>query len=229
MDYKIEDIKDYIQVVHPYAMKNNDIVALSLFTAIFMVLSLWACHIYPLFQIFIVVSSSSIIYWGWLESKDVEKYQITHILYLGVSSFLLSIIFYLDTIAAFENIYHSNPVQVAITVGAGYFFILVFGFLLHILLLKRGFYSNKKKKSRVLWILIPVLPGLMLFFTQVMKSVWGQAYINATAFSLPLGSYFFLCGAHNIYKYYLIKKYESYVHIHQLGTKSSPVSKSVKK
>lgn len=230
MDYNIEEIKDYIQVRHPYTMKNNDIVAFILFTSMFALLSLVICHIHPMFQAFIVIISSGIIYWGWLESKDLEKYQVIHILYLGVSSFLLSLIFYLDTIAAFENMFHADPVQVAITTGVGYLFILILGFPLHILLLKRGFYSKKKqKKFQIIWLFIPALPGVLLFLNQVMKTTWGQSYLNATAFSLPLGSYFFLCGAHNIYKYYLIKKYEPYVHIHQLGTKRSPVSKSVKK
>lgn len=230
MDYNIEAIKDYIQVKHPYTMKNNDILAITLFTFMWALLSLVVCHIHILFQLFIVIMSSGIIYWGWLESKDVEKYQVIHILYLGVSSLVLSLIFYLDTIAAFENMFHSDPVQIAITTGIGYLSILVFGFPLHILLLKRGFYSKKKqKKFQIVWLFIPALPGVMLFFNQAMKSIWGQSYLNATAFSMPFLSYCLLCGAHNIYKYYLIKKYEPYVHIHQLGTKRSPVSKSVKK
>lgn len=230
MDYNIEAIKDYIQVRHPYTMKNNDIVAFVLATFMSALLSLAICHIHPLFQLFIVIMSSGIIYWGWRESKDVERYQVIHILFLGVSSFLLSLIFYLDTIAAFENMFHSDPVQIAITTGVGYLFILIFGFPLHILLLKNGFYSKKKqKKFQIVWLFIPALPGVMLFLNQAMKSTWGQSYLNATAFSLPFMSYCCLCGAHFIYKYYLIKKYEPYVHIHQLGTKRSPVSKSVKK
>lgn len=220
MEYEMEVIKDYIQVEHPSGIQNH-ISVLRGFSLMSGGLASIACLDYPdraLFQGIIATIVIVIIVWGWIESKDIEKYQKLHSLYMGVAYALLSLVFFLATVAGFLKDFGFAPGKTALIFGTGHLFALVVGGDYHRYNLKKRWFAAESKRTLSRTGMAGIIGGIM-FFSAVIKVFFDKWQLTMGAFAVPALSYVCLMGTAFLHKYYLMKKYEQYVKVYHFDKK----------
>jgi hypothetical protein len=215
--YKIENIEDYLQLIHPILMKGY----------------LWTClimmNIIGMPTIF--VGSASVIIkvmlipiiilniWIIILLLNVEKWQCLYILFIGVYSTIMSILLIMTAYRFYMLNSKANEILfLSITIG-GYILILLFGLRFHSKALKKGYYSFEyQRKFSKYGALMAITPGLSLIIGKTfLVGVNDQDLIVLVISSILLFlAYIFELGINNIHKYYLVVQYKEHVKMYSL-------------
>ena len=219
MKYKIADIKNYIKLEHPSLIIQYLIVwifTVSLFSIPIAVCDPFLPYIFNILIAITVVIDLFAVFIMF----NVEKWQRLYILFVGVYSLSLSVVFYLSFFKiAYWVIGIKTPLLFIYTIII-YILILLVGFMLHFKALSAGYYSNTKKKNFKSAGIIAGMSGTgALIGRLLIRSADNQTAMLIFAFVFLFLSYTMILGIHNIYKYYLIKKFEQYVDVYKLSKK----------
>lgn len=200
-------IKQYLELTHPILIKSYiwiwiimiDIIGIP--TSILGILSNYT-------KWFLLPVILLINIWGFYILIRTEKKQNDYILFLGVYCLILPFILIIASCKIAQPIVEFSVWIFFILYMLIYFAILVIGFLYHVKALKKGYYfiQNTKKKRNIKTISVFSALGLLLGRVLV-RSLSSQTGAIFLALLLAFLGYLIELGAHNVYKYYLIKKH----------------------
>ncbi|CCJ33731.1 hypothetical protein [Caloramator australicus] len=223
-------LKDYLQLEHPYLIKSYLWVCIIVVN--FFVLGIsFVPHIVLNMQVTKFVFSISLILiifldiWAFYIMMDPNKRQKQYTLFTGLQTLIASIILLvvaLEFIGLLLGFY-----QYILPLIIIYILILVLGFRFHKKALKTGYYYKKGGKNSKSVAIISTFAVLGTIFGKVLarSANQGGAYLILGICSLLL-SYILELGTHNLYKYYLINKYEEYVELYELPKKDKSKKKT---
>jgi len=210
LNYQYENIKDYLELVHPSFMKEY------LWTMLFLIDSMGIITIISdpftqfLFNILAPVIAG-INLWAFYILLNMKKRQKQYILFVGVFCFVMSVILMLFSFKIIYLMLLSDSPFFALYAIAIYLAILVGGSIFHIKALENGYYSGKKKikgKSGINTIVGMAVAGTLggLFLINFASEDTGLVVL---ALALLFLGYLLELGINNIHKYYHIKKFEN--------------------
>lgn len=216
MNYCVKDIENYIIPEHPSLTKGYLWTFIFLISFLGIIMAICDPFIPYIFNIIIpIVIIFDVI--GILLMINAWKWQKLYTLYSGMYCLAASIVFYA---AFFKTVYYiigiTSLAFIIVTMSI-YLLILILSNILVLKALKNGYYSNEKKNKKN-----NKRIGIVAGFSG-MGVLIGRLFINTTnhqttmvifALCMLFLSYIMILGTHNIYKYYLLKKYESEVKIY---------------
>jgi len=208
--YQYENIKDYLELVHPSLMKEY------LWTMLFLIDSMGIITIISdpftqyLFNILAPVIAV-INLWAFYILLNIKKRQKQYILFVGVFCFVMSVILMLFSFKIIYLMLLSDSPFFALYAIAIYLAILIGGSIFHLKALENGYYSGKKKtkgKSGINTIVGMAVAGTLggLFLINFASEDTGLVVL---ALTLLLLGYLLELGINNVHKYYLIRKFEN--------------------
>lgn len=206
MKHNEKNIDQYLQLQHPRLIKQylwGWLIMINLFgipTSIYGVLNNYT----KVFLLPVII----IDIWAIYLMIEVGKKQKAYILFVGVFCTIMSLLL---MVASFKIIQPVNgfPLDEYMKMSVlTYIAILVLGGIYHKLALMRGYYFNKNAKSKK-------GVGIIIFFSAlgllvgrvIVRNVTEQIGTIIFAICVLILGYLLELGIHNIYKYYLIKKY----------------------
>lgn len=229
MKYNISDIKEYLYLEHPSLMKGyliTWIVLISYFGIIIAICDPFVPYIFCILISIVVGMDLLAIY----ILSNREKRQKLYILFVGIYSFALSIVLYLSF---FKTVYMvlkvRSPLPFIVTIII-YLLILILGFIMLKHALKSGYYSgNKNSKKNIKGIgAITGMSGIGVFIGKMLiRNTEYQTIMLVFALTVLFLSYIMILGMHNIYKYYLVKKYNMPVREYKNLKKAKKVTSDV--
>ena len=219
MKYNITDIKDYIVLEHPTLFREYLVVwifLISFFGIIMAVCDPFTPYIFNIMVTIIVIMDLFAIFIIF----NVEKWQKLYILFVGIYSFAISIIFYMSFIKTIYFILNIKSLLLFAFTITFYILILLLSFMMLKKALKTGYFSGTgKKKGKSIGVVAGMSGAGVFLGRMLIGSTNYQTIMIVLAFLFLFLSYIMILGILNIYKYYLIKKYEEYVQVYKISKK----------
>ncbi len=230
MNYCVKDIENYIIPEHPLLAKEYLVVWIFLLSFFGIIPAICDPFVPYIFNIIIpIVIIFDVI--GILLMINIWKWQKLYTLYSGIYCLTASIVLYL---VFFKFVFYilgaPSNVLLEVTIGI-YLLILIVSNILVLKALKDGYFSNhnKNKKKNKSTSFVLSFSGIGLIIGRLLIHTNQQTAGVIFALSFLFFSYIMVLGTHNIYKYYLIKKYESEVKIYKKDDKKKTQKTSRKK
>ncbi len=202
-----KDIEQYLQLQHPSLIKEylwGWLIVINLIgipTAIFGYLNNYTKAF--LLPVIIIINI-----WDIYLMIAVSKRQKAYVLFIGMFCTIISLML---MIASFKVVQPLNefPLDEYIIISVCiYMAILVIGGIYHRIAVMKGYYFNKNGRSNKVGGIIIICSAVGLFSGRIIaKMVTQQIVTVILAVCALLLAYIFELGIHNLYKYYLIRKY----------------------
>lgn len=219
MNYNIKEIEKYIVLEHPSLIKGymgTWIFLISFFGVIMAVCDPFTSYLFvTMISIIIIIDL-----FGLLILLNAQKWQKLYILYVGIYCVAISAVFYLSFFKITYYILNiTSPLLYVVSICI-YIFILIISIILLLKALKKEYFSSESsEKSRGGGIIAGISVVGVLVGRVLIGTAKYQTYMIILALIFLFLSYIMILGTHNIYKYYLIKKYESFVKVHKINKK----------
>lgn len=219
MKHNIDDIKNYIIPEHPLFSSKYLIMGI-LLISFFGIMTAICDPITPFIFYFLLLVIILIDSFAIFILTNIEKWQVLFSLFSGINCLALSIVFYIffyKTIYLILKLHH--PI---LLIGSiiGYVLIMIGYWYKQIKGVKEGYYSREKKnENKYSGIIIGASGGGMILGKVLIRNTSYTTFMTIFAFIALIFSYLMILGTHNIYKYYLMRKYKQYVKLFKLEEK----------